>query len=259
MQIGSDLCRMSEIKWIKITTDMFDDEKIDFISSLPEGDSLIVVWVRLLTMAGKNNAGGYIFLTENIPFTEDMLAHKFRKSINVIKLALETFERLGMISFDEAGKIMITNWCKHQNIEGMDKVRELTRERVAKHRQLKSSNATCNVTVTQSNATDLDSEKELEKNKKKDIHKPNLLFDKFYKEYPKKKSPRDALKAWNKLSPDEELFNQIMDAVRKQKTSDDWTKDNGKFIPYPATWLNGQRWLDEDNTPVMMGRRSKLL
>ena len=75
--------------------------------------------------------------------------------------------------------------------------------------------------------------------------KPNLLFDKFYKEYPKKKSPADALKAWNKINPDEELFNLIIDAVKKQKTSDDWTKDNGKFIPYPASWLNGKRWLDE--------------
>ena len=38
----------------------------------------------------------------------------------------------------------------------------------------------------------------------------------------------------------------MLDAVRKQKLSDDWTKENGKFIPYPATWLNGQRWLDTD-------------
>lgn len=235
---------MADIKWIKITTDMFDDEKIDFISSLPEGDSLIVVWIRLLTMAGKNNAGGYIFLTEKIPFTDDMLAHKLRKPLNVIKLALETFERLEMISFDEAGKIMITNWCKHQNIDGMDKVRELTRARVAKCRQLKAGNVTCNVTETEGNAIELDSEKNKNKKKKSNITKPNLLFDKFYKEYPKKKSPVDALKAWNKINPDEELFNLIIAAVKKQKTSCDWTKNNGEFIPYPATWLNGQRWLD---------------
>jgi len=129
----------SDIKWIKITTDMFDDEKIDFISSLPEGDSLIVIWIRLLTMAGKNNAGGFIFLTENIPYTDDMLAHKFKKPTNIIKLAFETFERLGMVNFDETGKIMIANWDKHQSVEGMDRVRELTRARVAKHRELKDS------------------------------------------------------------------------------------------------------------------------
>lgn len=72
-----------------------------------------------------------------------------------------------------------------------------------------------------------------------------LTFQKFWEIYPIKKSKGDAIKAWNKLKPNEELLNQILDAVRKQKTSEDWTKDNGKFIPYPATWLNGQRWLDE--------------
>jgi len=158
---------MAEIKWIKITTDMFDDEKIDFVSSLPEGDSLIVVWVRLLTMAGKNNAGGFIFLTENIPYTEDMLSHKFKKPLNVIKLALKTFRELNMIEFDDKGRLVISNWEKHQNIEALDKIKEQTRLRVAKYRDSKQLG--CNVTVTdgvtQCNATD----KELDKDKERDI------------------------------------------------------------------------------------------
>jgi predicted phage replisome organizer/uncharacterized phage protein (TIGR02220 family) len=162
---------MAEIKWIKITTDMFDDEKIDFISSLPEGDSLIVVWVRLLTMAGKNNAGGFIFLTENIPYSEDMLSHKFKKPLNVIKLALRTFKDLKMIDFDESGRLFISNWEKHQNIEALDKIREQTRLRVAKYREIKQLQ--CNVTVTEevtpSNATDKDIDKEEDKDKDKEV------------------------------------------------------------------------------------------
>jgi len=157
---------LAEIKWIKITTDMFEDEKIDFISSLPEADALIVIWIRLLTLAGKCNAGGYVFLTEKIPYTEEMLAHKFKKPLNIIKLALETFQRLDMIEIDERG-IFLPNWDKHQNIEGMERVRMLTNERVKKHRQkkkalLEPSNVTCNVTVTQSNATDIDKDKDIE-------------------------------------------------------------------------------------------------
>ncbi|MCC5465566.1 phage replisome organizer N-terminal domain-containing protein [Pelosinus baikalensis] len=156
---------MAEIKWIKITTDMFDDEKIDFISSLPEGDSLIVVWVRLLTMAGKNNAGGFIFLTENIPYSEDMLSNKFKKPLNVIKLALRTFKDLEMIDFDDSGRLFISNWEKHQNIEALDKIREQTRLRVAKYREIKQLQ--CNVTVTEevtpSNATDKEIDKEIDK------------------------------------------------------------------------------------------------
>lgn len=147
----------SEIQWIKITTDMFEDEKVDFVSSLPEGDALIVIWLRLLTMAGKLNAGGYIFLTEKIPFTQDMLAHKFRKPLNVVRMALETFEKLGMIGFDETGKIIIMNWFKHQNVDGMERVRELTRIRTAKYRELKANN------------TNKDKDKELDKDLDIDI------------------------------------------------------------------------------------------
>ena len=60
---------MSEIKWIKITTGMFQDEKIDYIESLPEADAILIIWIKLLTLAGKCNSNGFIFLTENIPYT----------------------------------------------------------------------------------------------------------------------------------------------------------------------------------------------
>lgn len=157
----------AEIKWIKITTTMFEDEKIDFIESLPEMDSILIIWIKLLTLAGKSNMGGYIFLTENIPYTDEMLAHKFKRPLNTVRLALETFNRLGMIESTQEG-IYITNWEKHQNIEGMERVRKLNRERVSKHRQLKSQ---CNVTVTPdvtpSNATDIDKELDIDKEKEK--------------------------------------------------------------------------------------------
>lgn len=111
---------MSEIKWIKITTGMFQDEKIDYIESLPEADAILIIWIKLLTLAGKCNSNGFIFLTENIPYTYEMLAHKFRRPINVVKLALQTFNNLEMIVLD-GDFIKIANWEKHQNIEGMEK------------------------------------------------------------------------------------------------------------------------------------------
>lgn len=154
---------MAEVKWIKITTDMFEDDKIDFICSLPEADALIVIWIRLLTMAGKCNAGGYVFLTENIPYTEEMLAHKFRKPVNIVKLALETFRKLGMIE-DIDNKIFITNFEKHQNIDALEKIKEQTRKRVAKHREkLKlERNVTATLPVTHSNAIDKDIDKDID-------------------------------------------------------------------------------------------------
>lgn len=70
-------------------------------------------------------------------------------------------------------------------------------------------------------------------------------FDRFWAEYPKKVSKAAAKKAFEKLNPTEELVNVIMLAIAKQKNSEQWQKDGGQFIPYPATWLNGQRWEDE--------------
>lgn len=125
---------MAEVKWIKLATDMFEDEKIDFIQSLPEGDAILVIWVRLLTMAGKCNAGGYIFLTTDIPYTDEMLANRFKKPLNIVKLALETFRRLKMLEFNDNG-IFVSNFSKHQNIEGLEKIKEREKAKLRKRKQ----------------------------------------------------------------------------------------------------------------------------
>lgn len=70
-------------------------------------------------------------------------------------------------------------------------------------------------------------------------------FEKFWSSYPKKIAKQQALKAWEKLNPDEGLIAEILASLEKQKRSVQWTKDNGQYIPYPATWLNGARWEDE--------------
>jgi len=74
-------------------------------------------------------------------------------------------------------------------------------------------------------------------------------FESFYSNYPKKKAKQDALKAWLKLKPDQNLLNLILSKLELQKQSRDWTKDNGKFIPNPSTYINGKRWEDEISSP----------
>ncbi|MDI3399641.1 helix-turn-helix domain-containing protein [Pseudomonas sp. V88_4] len=70
-------------------------------------------------------------------------------------------------------------------------------------------------------------------------------FDQFWKLYPKKKSRKDAAKAWAKLKPNEELRQTLITALGSHYISEDWTKDGGRYIPNAATWLNGERWHDE--------------
>ena len=145
---------MAEIRWIKITTSMFDDEKIKLIENMPEGVSVLLIWIKLLTLAGRCNATGYIFLAENIPYTEEMLATIFNMQLNIVRLALNTFANFSMIEVSETQIIKVVNWEKYQNIEGLEKIREQTRQRVADFRQKQKSLPDVTLQVTPSNATD---------------------------------------------------------------------------------------------------------
>lgn len=125
---------MAEIKWIKLSTGMFDDEKIKIIEDMPEADTIIVIWLKLMTMTGRSNMGGYIMLTESIPYTEDMLISVIKRPLPVIKMALSIFERFGMLEISEQGAFFLPNWEKHQNTESLEKVREYERKRKAEQR-----------------------------------------------------------------------------------------------------------------------------
>ena len=125
---------MAKVSWIKIETEMFNNVKIGHIRKLPEGNNIVLIWVMLLTMAGRCNANGLIFLTENIPYNEKMLADELRFDESVVRLALSVLEKFGMITRD-GNLLTIPGWVEHQNIEGMDKIREQNRIRKQKQRE----------------------------------------------------------------------------------------------------------------------------
>ena len=127
---------MADVKWIKISTDIFDNRKIKQIEHMPEGDALIVIWFKLLILAGDTNDGGQVYLTQEIPYTEPLLANQFNRPIQLIQLALHTFEQFNMIEIVD-DIIHISNWEKYQNVEGMERCREKTRLRVQKFRAKK--------------------------------------------------------------------------------------------------------------------------
>ena len=207
-----------DIKWIKIATGIFSDEKILLIEQMPEGDSIIVIWFKLLCMAGKENNCGVFVMGGKIPYTEEMLSTIFRRKLSTVQLALKTFEAFGMIEIisDNAGNNVYTipNWQKHQSAESMDKIREQTRKRVAKHREQqriavigeseKSNsaddsgntdaepeccNVTCNVTVTESNAPDKIREDKIREDKIREdkIREDKIREDKIREEKNNKK------------------------------------------------------------------------
>lgn len=158
---------MGEVQWIKLYIDMFDKRKIKKVRRLPAGNDLLLIWIMLLAMAGKCNAGGMIYITENVPFTEEDLADELDFEVNTIRLALKAFEELNMITTTPEGIINILGWEEYQNIEGMDKIREQNRIRQKKwydkQKALTEPNAKPNVSLTQPNA--IEEEGEIDKEK----------------------------------------------------------------------------------------------
>lgn len=165
---------MAEVKWIKIATDIFDDEKILLIESLPDAYAIITVWFKLLCLAGKKNNGGVFLMNDKIPYTDKMLATIFRMNESTVKLALNAFEQFKMIEIVE-GIITIPNWNKHQTLDAYERKKERDRlyqeERRAKQRALiekssdKSSERTPDVAVSDIDKEDKDKERDIRGNR----------------------------------------------------------------------------------------------
>jgi predicted phage replisome organizer len=153
---------MADIKWIKITTDIFDDEKLKIIDTMPARDEIIVIWFKLLALSGKVNQNGLLFMNSKVAYTPEMLSAIFNREVQSIRFALTTFEQFGMIDIEDNEVIAITNWEKHQNIDGMDKIREQNKIRQQKHREKQKVLTNSNVTVTLHNATDKEKEEDKE-------------------------------------------------------------------------------------------------
>lgn len=144
----------NDVKWIKITTDIFNDEKILLLESMPEADTVIVIWFKLLTLAGKQHNDGVFWLTDRIAYTDELLATIFRRNLNTVRMALARFEELGMIEIIN-NVITIPNWSKYQNFDALDRKRERDREYQREYRRRQKALAAGNDEETTSDPPDL--------------------------------------------------------------------------------------------------------
>ena len=162
---------MADVKWIKLTTNMFDNRKIKHLRKLPDGNNIVLLWIMLLTMAGRCNAGGMIFLTENIPYTPKMLADELDFEENTVRLGIEALENLDMIC-TQNGCFTIAGWEEYQNIDKLAELREQHRLSQAKYRQ-KQKALKGDITVTSQVTSGDDIEEDKEKDKEKEYHSFN--------------------------------------------------------------------------------------
>lgn len=143
---------MANLQWLKLSTDFFDNNKIKLLESERDGDTLIRVWIQLLTIAMKCNYQGRLAITEDKPMTVDEFSKIMGKSRKKITKCLEKFEELKMIIIED-NFYKIKNWSKYQSADKLEEIRLQNRLRQQKYREnMKSEKEKSNVTVTQRNS-----------------------------------------------------------------------------------------------------------
>lgn len=196
---------MADVKWIKITTDVFDDEKILLIECLPEADSIIVIWFKLLCLAGKQNNSGVFLMGDKIAYTDKMLATIFRRKESTVQLALQTFEQFGMIELID-GVITIPNWGKHQSLDQLENKKQYMKNYMREYREkqkLLTSKDNCK-TNSKANVRQADKIRE-DKNRIEEEKNNNIVESDDSTPAPKKPSKHEYGEYNNVLLTNEEL------------------------------------------------------
>lgn len=141
---------MADVKWIKITTDIFDNLKIKHLKAVPElGHALVCIWFELLCMAGSCNQCGMLCMNNNLPITEELIAEAFHEDIKLVQMALKMFQEMGMVEITDNNAIQISNWLEYQSGDRLEEMREKHNERQKKYRErqkLLNSDTTRDVT-----------------------------------------------------------------------------------------------------------------
>ena len=254
---------MADVKWIKIVTDIFDDEKMLLIDGLPEHDSIIVIWFKLLCMAGKQNNGGVFMLNDKIAYTEEMLSTIFRRPINTVRLALKTFEQFGMIEIVN-DTITIPNWERYQNIDRLNELKEYNRLAKQRSRERKKMSSIVNdKSLTSQSSQDTDIELDKEKDIDKETDNISVEFETLWKMYPRKVGKEAALRAYTKARSDKKdptTFEQVKQGIENYIRQIEAKHTDTQYIKHGSSWFNARAWKDDyDFSPAKQFANSSQL
>ena len=270
---------MAEIKWIKLSVNMFDDEKIKLIRTLPDGEKIVMIWVQTMCLAGKINDGGSVYMGQNLAYSDEMLATIFNQPLNVVRAALSTLHNFEMIDISDNGVIDILNWEKHQNIDGMERIQTQNRERKRRfdlRKKVKElgydpNNKSVpidveeleeyvkelgNVTVTSGNATEEEKIRIEEEKKRINTNTVNKLpeselksdFETLWSIYPNKKGKAKALTAYKKAIKDGVANTDIEKGIKAYSREIEHKRTSPEYIAHGSTWFSNKRWEDDYET-----------
>lgn len=246
------------MKWIKLATNIFDQGKIKLIMRMPAGDTIIAIWLQILTHCGKECQDGILRISNEVPYTADMLAMIFGREPATMKLALETFQQLKMIEVID-GVYCLPNWNKYQSPDKYEINRAKDRKRLQEWRKKQkekteypqittsSKNETFRETFQKRNETGTEIEEEVDKDK--DIYSSSCSSSKQQKVKDGHRAVSDFYTKNIRPTPSEYELNCLLDLA--DEYSDEWTiealketiKGGGRGLRYTEKIL--ERWKAE--------------
>lgn len=267
---------MAEIRWIKLSTNMFDDEKIKLIRTMPEGDSIALIWVQILCLAGKINDGGLVYMGQNLAYSDEMLATILDHPVSTMRIALSALDQFGMIDITNDGTIDVINWGKHQSTDKMAQIKEQNRIRQQRYYyrdklrelgyaekdmpddvdKLKEMAEKHNVSLTLANATEVRSKKLEVRSKKLEVNNTPSVpeselksdFEKLWSIYPNKKGKAKALTAYKKAIKDGVANTDIEKGIKAYSREIEHKRTSPEYIAHGSTWFSNKRWEDDYET-----------
>lgn len=230
------------MEWLRLYTEITNDRKLRRLSPPHRW-----LWITMMCMARKSPVPGVLLLSKNIPANVEDLADEAAISVDDVVSGVEIFKAQDMLQEIDSVYSLI-NWDKRQfNSDN-------STNRVKSWRAKQSETTMKRFSDVSVTPPDTDTDTDTEKDSSAFKGKPRSpfknknqesLFDMTWEIFPKKKSKGQAEKTWVKLNPDEQLVANMIATIKRAKTSREWLKDNGDFIPYLSTWLNSKGWLDE--------------
>ena len=264
--------------WLKLPRDFFKRHDIKYIETLPNGREIAYFYLKLMTESIDHE--GELRFSPKIPYTEEMLASVTDTNIETVKTAMQTLKDLDLISVSKNGTIKLekvasmigfeTKWAekkrawREQQKQNEDKTR--THEGQDEDNVLDMSSQCPNDVLTLSDKSKSKSKsKSIERNTKESdvaqispigteelepeeilggqvLSEEEKMFMEFWEAYPKKVDKKGSFRAFKNISKLKTIFPDIMAALEIQKKSQQWTKDNGQYIPNPTTYIHQERW-----------------
>lgn len=247
--------------YLKLKENFFETEEMKILESMDNGYIYSNILMKMYLLSLKNE--GKLIFKDTIPYNLSMLSTVLNHDKDNVKSAIDVFRQLNLIEVLESGAIYmldIQNFIGKSSDEA-DRKRAY-RQTINVEKKVLLDKCPTNVRTDCSNIRDRDRnrdksiymcENEL-KNEPNEPNEPNkntnkknieCKFDDFWTKYPKKLKKAEAKKIYlTKVKPSDRIQNQILMALDMFKDSEEWKKENGKYIPMPTSWLNQKRWED---------------